>query len=483
MQMTSSKPLPPTLTETRALVRSGLFLVSVQKNGMRAQRLRTDRPLTIGRAPDCDVQIDTQLLSRVHFSVSAGDPVVVEDLHSSNGTKVNGRVIAAATPTAIDVGSLIEAGGIFFVLKDYVPDEAIPESVAALRLAGADHSPLSEVVVADDSMRRLHELVELVARSNISVLVTGETGVGKEVISQAVHKRSSRADKPFVSLNCAALPETLLESELFGYERGAFTGAVQSKPGLIESAHEGTLFLDEIGEMPLATQAKLLRVLENGELTRIGAVKPRVVDVRFIAATNRDLPALVARGEFRRDLYYRLNGITIPVPPLRERTQEIAPLAQLFLELAARRSGRRAPRLAADVVPMFLAHSWPGNIRELKNVIDRALALCVGDQVRLTHVLLDPPMPDVVTSSGPPSPQGFAAEPATGRISSPPLAAPGRLLRIDPESERKLIEDALQRANGNQAKAAELLGVSRRTLINRLDEYAIKRPRKRTDPA
>src|SRR5580698_6615243 len=178
MQM-SSKPLPPTLTETRALVRSGLFLVSVQKNGMRAQRLRTDRPLTVGRAPECDVQIDTQLLSRVHFSVSTGDPVVVEDLQSSNGTKVNGRPIPPGAAMPLDVGSLIEAGGIFFVLKDYVPDEAVPESVAALRLAGADHSPLSEVVVADDSMRRLHELVELVARSNISVLVTGETGVGK----------------------------------------------------------------------------------------------------------------------------------------------------------------------------------------------------------------------------------------------------------------------------------------------------------------
>jgi two-component system response regulator AtoC len=480
MQMSSTKPLPPTLTENRAIVRSGLFLVSVQKNGMRAQRLRADRPLVVGRAPDCDIQIDTQLLSRTHFSVTSGNPVVVEDLNSSNGTKVNGRTLPPGAPTQIDVGSLIEAGGIFFVLKDHVPDEAVPESVAAMRLAEGDHAPLSEVVVADDSMKRLHELVELVARSNISVLVTRETGAGKEVISQAVHTRSSRADKPFVSLNCAALPETLLESELFGYERGAFTGATQSKPGLIESAHEGTLFLDEIGEMPLATQAKLLRVLENGELTRIGAVKPRVVDVRFIAATNRDLPALVARAEFRRDLYYRLNGITIPVPPLRERAQEIAPLTQHFLEMAARRAGRRAPRLAPDVVPMLLAHTWPGNIRELRNVVDRALALCVGDQVRASHVLLDPPMPSS-SSSGPVSPPvGVPVDPSAPRSASP-FPSHGRLMRIDPEAERKLIEDALERANGNQAKAAELLGVSRRTLINRLDEYAIKRPRKRVD--
>jgi transcriptional regulator with PAS, ATPase and Fis domain len=481
MHMTSTKPLPPTLTENRALEPSGLFLVSVHKNGMRAQRLRDDAPLVVGRAPECDVQIDTQLLSRAHFSVTAGSPVFVEDLRSSNGTKVNGRALPPGKPMPVDVGSLIEAGGIFFVLKDYVPDEAVPDSAAAARLAdpGADHAPLAEVVVADDSMRRLHQLVELVARSNISVLVTGETGAGKEVISEAVHTRSARADKPFVSLNCAALPETLLESELFGFERGAFTGATQSKLGLIESAHEGTLLLDEIGEMPLATQAKLLRVLENGELTRIGAVKPRVVDVRFIAATNRDLPALVARGEFRRDLYYRLNGITIPVPALRERAQEIAPLAQHFLELAARRAGRRTPRLAPEVVPALRAHTWPGNIRELRNVMDRAMALCVGDQVRLSHVLLDPPMPDAVPLAPASAPALTAAESAPARSASP--FPPGRLMRIDPEAERKLIEDALLRANGNQAKAAELLGVSRRTLINRLDEYAIKRPRKRVD--
>ena len=182
--------------------------------------------------------------------------------------------------------------------------------------------------------------------------------------SAAIHARSPRASKPLVSLNCAALPESLLESELFGYERGAFTGATQAKLGLIESAHEGTLLLDEIGEMPLGTQAKLLRVLENGELTRVGALKPRVVDVRFIASTNRNLPALVARGEFRRDLYFRLNGITITVPPLREHPADVIPLAEHFLALAAARIGRRAPPLlAAEVHPLLLGHPWPAGER------------------------------------------------------------------------------------------------------------------------
>jgi transcriptional regulator with PAS, ATPase and Fis domain len=481
--MNPPKVPPTTLTETRALVRRGLYLVTVHKDGMRAVRLRSDRPLTVGRAPECDVQIDTPLLSRVHFSITAGPPICIRDHKSSNGTKVNGHVLTTDAATPLEVGNLVEAGGVFFVLKDHVPEESAPASESALRTA-VPTSPLTGVVIADQSMQRLHELVELVARSNIAVLITGETGAGKEVISAAVHSRSPRAAQPFVSLNCAALPETLLESELFGYERGAFTGAVQSKQGLIESAHEGTLFLDEIGEMPLATQAKLLRVLENGELTRIGALKPRVVDVRFIAATNRDLPALVARGEFRRDLYFRLNGITIPVPPLRERQSEIAPLATYFLELAARRANRRPPRMAPEVFALLSAHPWPGNIRELRNVMDRALALCSGDTLGQSHVLLDPPMPasSRIPTATSVTPIGSAVPMIpVGSAGAGPSADRGRLLRLDADTEKRLIEEALERAAGNQGKAAELLGISRRTLINRLDEYGIARPRKRTD--
>jgi transcriptional regulator with PAS, ATPase and Fis domain len=485
--MTPHKPLPPTLQENPVLTRRGHYLITVHKDGMRAARLRSDQPLTVGRAEECDVRIDTPALSRVHFSLStgpseSGSPIRIRDHKSSNGTKLNGHPLEPDVPTALEAGTLIEAGGVFFVLKDRIPEEAAPPSEAAMRVSAAlrTTSPLSGVVVADASMQRLHELVELVARSSIAVLITGETGVGKEVISAAVHARSARADKPFVSLNCAALPETLLESELFGYERGAFTGATQTKQGLIESAHEGTLFLDEIGEMPMATQAKLLRVLENGELMRIGALKPRVVDVRFIAATNRDVSSLVSRGGFRRDLYFRLNGITIPVPPLRERPSEIAPLAAHFLELSAKRSGRRPPRIATDVFPLLTAHSWPGNIRELRNVMDRAMALCDGDQLRPAHVLLDPPMPASVRDGG----QGAASITPVGPLASsgfPPMQPDrmGRLLRLDADSERKLIEEALERAAGNQGRAAEMLGISRRTLINRLDEYGIARPRKR----
>jgi len=486
MPMSPHKPLPPTLQENPTLTRRGHYLITVHKDGMRAARLRSEKPLTVGRSEECDVRIDTPLLSRVHFSIStgasAGSPIAIRDHKSSNGTRLNGHPLEPDVPTPLEAGNLIEAGGVFFVLKDRIPEEATPPSEAAMRVSAAlrGSSPLNGVVVADAAMQRLHELVELVARSSIAVLITGETGVGKEVISSSVHARSARADKPFVSLNCAALPETLLESELFGYERGAFTGATQTKQGLIESAHEGTLFLDEIGEMPMATQAKLLRVLENGELMRIGALKPRVVDVRFIAATNRDVSSLVSRGQFRRDLYFRLNGITIPVPPLRERQSEIAPLAAHFLELSAKRAGRKPPRIAPEVFPLLTDHSWPGNIRELRNVMDRAVALCSGDLLSPIHVLLDPPMPLSVRDGG------FSPMPATPMGQSTPSGAPpsapdrmGRLLRLDADSERKLIEEALDRAAGNQGKAAELLGISRRTLINRLDEYGIARPRKR----
>ncbi len=497
--MSPTKSLPPTQQETPTLVRRGHYLITVHKDGMRAALLKRDKPLTVGRAEECDVRIDTPLLSRVHFSITAGSlndgtPICIRDHKSSNGTRLNGQPLQPDVPTPLEAGNLIEAGGVFFVLKDRVPEEADPASEAAIRISGTSRSspPLTGVVVADAAMQRLHDLVELVARSSIAVLITGETGVGKEVISAAVHARSARAAQPFVSLNCAALPETLLESELFGYERGSFTGATQTKLGLIESAHEGTLFLDEIGEMPMATQAKLLRVLENGELMRIGALKPRVVDVRFIAATNRDVSTLVARGQFRRDLYFRLNGITIPVPPLRERPSEIAPLAAHFLELAAKRANRMPPRMAPEVFPLLTAHSWPGNIRELRNVMDRAVALCSGDMLKAQHVLLDPPMPastrDVpmhhqahaAHASHPMSP--MSSTPIGAQVTGFPPMTPdrmGRLMRLDADTERKLIEEALERAAGNQGKAAALLGISRRTFINRLDEYGIARPRKR----
>ncbi|HEV7555465.1 MAG TPA: sigma 54-interacting transcriptional regulator, partial [Kofleriaceae bacterium] len=239
----------------------------------------------------------------------------------------------------------------------------------------------SDVVIADERMTALHELVARVAATDITVLLLGETGVGKEILAEMVHRKSARADKPFLRLNCAALTETLLESELFGHERGSFTGATQTKPGLFEVAEGGVLFLDEVGELQPSTQVKLLRVLDERKVLRVGALKPRSIDVRLVAATNRDLEAEVTRGNFRLDLMYRLNAMSIVVPPLRERIDEIEPLARAFLRTISAKLARTPPRLTEPALELLRRYSWPGNVRELRNVIERAVILCSNDQI------------------------------------------------------------------------------------------------------
>jgi DNA-binding NtrC family response regulator len=289
------------------------------------------------------------------------------------------------------------------------------------------------------------------------LLVVGETGAGKEVLAQAVHRWSPRAARPFVPINCAAFSETLVESELFGHERGAFTGAAQAKVGLIEAADGGTLFLDEIGEMPLSVQAKLLRVIETRQLLRIGATKAHAVDVRFVAATNRDLEEEVAEKRFREDLYFRLHVIALEVPPLRERPEEIEGLARLFLERLAEPLGRPAPQLSGEAIEHLRSYVWPGNVRELRNVMERAFVLCNGPVILPEHLPLEKMS------------RSRAAAPA--HTAAP---APGRSLK---EIERDAIVDALARCRGNQTRAAELLGMPRRTFCKRMNEYQIARGR------
>jgi two-component system response regulator AtoC len=283
------------------------------------------------------------------------------------------------------------------------------------------------------------------------VLILGESGAGKEVLARTIHGWSQRGARPLVAINCAALSESLLESELFGHERGAFTGAAAAKPGLLETAPGGTVLLDEIGELPLPSQAKLLRVIETRELTRVGGVRPRQVDIRFIAATNRDLPAEVARGAFREDLYYRLNGIMLTVPPLRERPGDIARLARAFAAEQARAMSRPTPELSAAAMEALEADCWPGNIRELRNVVMRAVLLC-NETILREH--LPPAFPRRVVSAA-----------------SPPPAA-------EPDAERTRILAALADCGGNQSRAARQLGISRKVLIARLDSYGVARPRK-----
>jgi transcriptional regulator with PAS, ATPase and Fis domain len=314
-------------------------------------------------------------------------------------------------------------------------------------------------------MRRIHLLATRAAVSNINVLIVGETGVGKEVLAEIIHGLSPRAQQPLVRINCATLTPTLFEAELFGHERAAFTDAREAKPGLLETAEGGTVLLDEIGELPLPLQAKLLRVIETHEVMRVGAVKPRTVDVRFLAATNRVLEDEVARGAFRQDLYYRLNGISLLIPPLRARVDEIEPLARSFVENAAKLSERPVPKLSAAAIRLLVAYPWPGNIRELRNTIERALLLSTGDAITPEDLPLE-------KMRGTPVSMGRVAELVATAQS---FAA----AQLDDESrlDYERIVESLSLCSGNQTRAAKLLGMSRRTFCARLKAYGIPRPR------
>jgi two-component system response regulator AtoC len=358
-------------------------------------------------------------------------------------------------------------------LKRRAPSEALQKARPA-SLNAAQEPPL---VIGDAAMASLLAQVERLARGTISVLVLGETGVGKERIAEEIHRASARHGR-FVALNCAALNENLLESELFGHEKGSFTGALSAKEGLIESAQGGTLFLDEVGELPLTTQVKLLRVLEERKVMRVGGRVPRPVDIRIVSATHRDLEDDLEHGRFRADLFYRLNGVTLNVPALRDRAGDIVPLAQRFSRDAAltlrgpsgplgalrgpsgQLSRDEPPRLSEAVQNALLRYAWPGNIRELRNVLERAVLLCDGDELLLTHL-----------------PAKIASVP--GPASATDADPRARLLREIEEMDRERVIDALARCAGNQTEAAVLLGISRRTLVARLGQYELPRPRRR----
>ena len=344
----------------------------------------------------------------------------------------------------------------------------IEKACARLRPAPAGSAPPGAIVL-DPRMRDVYRLAEKAAGRDINVLILGETGVGKEILAQTIHRASKRADRPFLSLNCGGVSETLRESELFGYERGAFTDAKVAKPGLLEMAEGGTVFLDEIGEMSPSIQAMLLRAIDTKQIMRVGGVRPKAIDVRFVAATNRDLVEEIREKRFRSDLYYRLNQISLEIPPLRERRSEVRPLAEAFLaELGG--GAERAPRLSDEAVQLLESHAWDGNIRELRNVINRALVLCDGDTIEPEHLPLE-------TLQRAASPARMpAADDAAAEILPPPSE-----LSLTPEqrSERERIVAALQAEGGNQSRAARRLGMSRSTLGTRLDELGIPRPQKR----
>jgi transcriptional regulator with PAS, ATPase and Fis domain len=339
-------------------------------------RLPDGGSITLGRDPDCAVALLHPKISRHHASIHVGPPLEIEDLGSTNGIRVAGQRLPACTRQPLPFGACVQVGPFAAVVLD------TPHSPLA-------HGPqLTAIPIADPTPAGVPEIATRIAQGAISVVILGETGTGKEVLAHTLHELSGRGGK-LVVVNCAALSESLLESELFGHERGAFTGASATKLGLFEVARGGTVFLDEIGELPLALQAKLLRVLETREIYRLGATAPTRLDVRFLSATHRDLATEVVEGRFRSDLWFRINGITLVVPPLRERRAAIPSLAERLLCDAASAAGRAAPRLGSDAHAALLRHDWPGNVRELRTVMERALMLVADDAVGATHILLD----------------------------------------------------------------------------------------------
>jgi len=310
------------------------------------------------------------------------------------------------------------------------------------------------IIGSSQPMRDLIARMRQIAPSNIPVLITGESGTGKELVAQAIHNNSKRKDKQFVPLNCAGLSESILEDELFGHVRGAFTGAEKDRQGRFEYAHGGTLFLDEVGDMPLNMQAKLLRVLESGEVVRLGSNETRHVDVRFIAATNHDLKQLVKEGKFREDLYYRIAGVDLYLPPLRERREDIPVLTRHFIQQYADQMDRQPPELAEDVQMTLMQHDWPGNVRQLMNVIQSMVVLCPdGEELSADHL--------------PPELRGGGEGRETDGLGS--LAG----LSLD-QIEKQAIRNTLRMTGGNREQAAKILGIGQRTLYRKLKEYGLK---------
>ncbi len=414
--------------------------------------LTGESEVILGRSRSARVQLEHRTVSREHARLRISSAIDVEDLGSRNGTRVRGADLVAGQISVVGLGEIFEVGSV--VLR-ILPERRSEVSLGRRERRQADSgrsaldTPEGWYAPASSAMRRVISSIEQVAASDMSVLLVGETGVGKEVCAELVHRQSPRAANTFLRLNCSALPETLIESELFGYEKGAFTGATTARPGLIESANGGTVFLDEIAELPPAVQVKLLRVLDRRGVLRLGGRNEKNVDVRFVAATHKALDGEIAAGRFRQDLYYRLAGMAIRIPPLRERRDEIVPLAEGFLSAAARRQSRAGVALSTDAIAALVRHPWPGNIRELRNAIERALVVCDGRLVDADHLSLD-----VETT-----PHGRP----TVTIPRP------RTLSTEVEDlERNRIEAALETAGGNQSEAARQLGMSRGALLARL---------------
>ncbi len=408
------------------------------------------------------------VLSDLRLGRESGMEILAEVKGSSPATEV---VMLTAFATAENAIQAMKLGAYDYVLKPFKVEElklvvqkalehrALLAENRVLRHRVGDRKRGEEILGSAPAIEEVRQLVDKVASTKTTVLLTGESGTGKEVVARAIHARGDRRDQPFVAVNCGAIPEGLIESELFGHERGSFTGAVEQKAGIFELAGTGTLFLDEVGELPPQVQVKLLRALQERKIRRVGGQRDLPLQARVLAATNRDLEAEVKGGRFREDLFYRLNVIQIRLPPLRERRGDIAVFVDAFLDRFAQEVGRPRPRLSPEAERLLQAWDYPGNLRELANVVERAVTLCEGEVVG----------PAVL----PPAMQGAAApESAAGAV----LPAAGLDLQAHLDAiERRVLEQALERTGGIRTEAARLLGLTFRSLRYRLAKFGIDR--------
>ncbi len=428
------------------------FVLVLGAQGLRLCKLERGGAVLFGRGADCDFVIDDARVSRRHARVAfLGKRLVVRDLGSRNGTWVGERLVREEELELPD-GAVVRIGPARVVVglgMAAAPRERTPSANASAQSA---LELMEGFVASSPQMAHLLQRALRVARTKSAVLITGETGSGKEVLAEQIHHWSPAASGPFLRMNCAAVPRELVESELFGHERGAFTGAIQRKIGYLEAASSGTLLLDEVGEMSLEAQAKLLRALEMRAITRIGGTEAIHLDTRFIYATHRDLAADVKSGRFREDLLFRINTFQLEVPPLRARPSETLTLASLFAERFANQHGSPPRPLSLETVDVLLTYAWPGNVRELRNAIEHAVVLAQGDAIEVEDL-----------------PESFA------RASSASSSDGASGLRGEiADLERERVEQALELSGGNQTRAAARLGISRRGLIRKLEKYGFK---------
>ena len=388
--------------------------------------------------------------------MSAALPVVVMTAYGSVESAVEAMKVGASDY----VTKPFSLSELVLVIRKELDSQRLREENRSLREALGRRYSYKNIVAHSDKMQAVLGLVERVAPTNSTVLLGGESGVGKDLIARAIHEHSQRAAGPFVKINSTAIPETLLESELFGYEKGAFSGAAISKPGKFEMADKGTMFLDEIGDVPAATQVKLLRVLQDREFERLGGTRTHKVDVRLVAATNRDLRAALEEGTFREDLYYRLNVVAIDIPPLRDHKEDIPALANFFLERYARESAKPLTGITPGALKKLMDYYWPGNIRELQNIIERGVTLSAAPSTEKTML----EAADIYIDD--------AARTRT-LSATPHVLPPGMTLE---QWEDETIREALRRANGNKSQAARALGLSRNALRYRLSKLGVADP-------